>query len=385
MPKVSKVTTPDAKPLVKTPKRRIFELDLLRGFFICVIILDHLQFWPSPLQYLTGQGRLWVSAAEGFFLISGLLIGYLRAYKGAKTPLRDLSRILLSRAAMLYLWCVIITFVGFALASLMPGDGALLPKFPTTEHITTLPIYIWNVITMNQASDWIYFLRLYAIMLAVTPMFLWLLRKGHWLVALAISVGLYAISFLFGIDDPALQWQVLFFGAALIGWKFEAIMSWLRSRPRVRLGIILGLIAVTLSTMVLSYFMVHGWKIVESTTTPLSRESYVSIRGYVDPWFSNNPMMISRLVLSFVWFAGLLALFHVLRKWLLKYAGWLLLTFGQGSLTAYCLQAIALIPIVTLVPFSESNYWLNGLIGIVTILFIYILMRIPLVQKILPR
>ena len=381
MPKVNKVTTPHAKP----PKRRIFELDLLRGFFICVIILDHLQFWPSPLQYLTGQGRLWVSAAEGFFLISGLLIGYLRAYKGAKTPLRDLTKILLSRAAMLYIWCVIITFIAFALASLMPGGGALLPKFPAVEHITSLPVYIWNVLIMNQASDWIYFLRLYAIMLAVTPVFLWLLRKGYWLVALGASVGIYAASLLFELSDPTLQWQVLFFGAALIGWKFEAIMGWLRIRPRVRLGIIVGLIAVTLSTMVLSYFMVHGWKIVESTVTPITRESYVSIRGHVDPWFSNNPMMVSRLALSYVWFGGLLALFHILRKWLMKYAGWLLLTFGQGSLTAYCLQAIVLIPIVTFVPFSEANYWLNGIIGIVVILFIYALMRIPLVQKILPR
>src|SRR3989339_456486 len=91
-------------------KRRIHELDLLRGFFILVIIIDHLQFWPSPLTFLTGEGRLWVSAAEGFFLISGLLIGYIRGYKGRNQPLTSISKKLAYRAFMLYAWGVGITF-----------------------------------------------------------------------------------------------------------------------------------------------------------------------------------------------------------------------------------------------------------------------------------
>ena len=368
-----------------TPKRRIFELDLLRGFFICVIILDHLQFWLSPLQYLTGQGRLWVSAAEGFFLISGLLIGYLRAYKGASLPLSTISKGLLKRAGLLYLWCVIISLIVFALSALMPGDNKLLPKFPEVEHTTSLFVYLWNVLTMSLASDWIYFLRMYAFMLAATPLFLWLIRRGQWLIALLVSVSVYTGGVILLPEEPALQWQVLFFGAALIGWKFESILGWLRARPNMRKGLITSLIAVTLASMVLSYFMVHGWKVVEAPNALINRESYISIRGYVDPWFSNNPMAVSRVALAFVWFAGLLALFHLLRPWLLRFAGWLLMPFGQASLTAYCLQAVVLVPIVTFVPYDQMNYWFNGLIGVLTILLIAGLIRLPLIQRILPR
>ncbi len=367
-----------------TPKRRIFELDLLRGFFICVIVLDHLQFWPSPLQYLTGQGRLWVSAAEGFFMISGLLIGYLRVYKGMKLPLRDLTKLLLRRAFMLYVWGVLITFIVVALASLMPGNGALLPKYPNAEQVSSLGMYIWNVVTTTFSSDWIYFLRLYAIMLAITPLFIWLIRIGKWWLAAAISAGLYIFSLVSGHDEAALQWQVLFFGAGLIGWKLEAILTWLRKRPKVRSAVIISLITVTLSTMVLSYFMVHGWKLVETPHALITREAYVSVRAQVDPWFSNNPMVPSRIALAFVWFAGLLALFHTIRPWLLRFAGWLLLPFGQGSLTAYCLQAVILVPIVSFIPLT-ANYWLNGLIGILVILLLAGLMRLPIVQRVLPR
>ena len=366
-----------------TAKRRIYELDLLRGFFICVIILDHLQFWPSPLQYFTGQGRLWVSAAEGFFLISGLLIGYLRAYKGASTPLKTLSQGLWKRAFTLYLWCVIITLVVTALAIALP-HSPLMPKSPSTEDTSALLTYLFHTLTMNHASDWIYFLRLYAIMLAVTPLFLYLIRRGLWLVAALISLSAYAASVMMNTGEIALQWQILFFGAALIGWKLETLLGWLRARPRVRLSVIVSLIGITLSTMVLSYFMVHGWSYVESPDARLSRESYVSIRSNVDPLFSNTPLAPLRILLAFIWFGGLLALFHVIRPWLLRFGGWLLLPFGQGSLTAYCLQAIVLSFAVTLIPLTES-YWLNGLVGVLVILFIAGLMRLKIVQKVLPR
>lgn len=366
------------------PSRRIIELDLLRGFFIIVIILDHLQFWPSPWQYITGEGRLWVSAAEGFFIISGLLIGYLRAYKGKHTPLKVLSKKLLERAGLLWLWCVIITLIVLGLSLVLPGNTSLLPKLPDANVLASPLLLLWNVITMHYASDWIYFLRLYAIMLALTPVFLWLIRKKHALLALLLSLGAYLISLAFGLEEAALQWQVLFFGAAFIGWKLEEILSWFRARPKLRMATLLSLIVFTLATMVLSYFMVHGWSYVESSTTAISREAYVSIRSHVDPVFSNNPLVPARIALSFIWFFGLLSLFHLLRGPINRFLGWLLLTFGQASLTAYCLQAILLVFVTKFVQLNGDSY-VNGLVGAAVVLVVWALMKIPLVRKILPQ
>ncbi len=365
-------------------KRRIIELDLLRGFFICVIILDHLQFWPSPFQYLTGQGRLWVSAAEGFFLISGLLIGYLRAYKGAKTPLNVLSKHLLARAGMLYVWGVAVTFIVVALSAVLPGDGSLLPRLPEVQQVTSLPIYVWNVISTTFQSDWIYFLRLYAIMLAFTPVFLWLIRRGKWWLAAVISLSLYSADLLLSINEAALQWQILFFGSALLGWKLETILDWLRKRPKLRRVALVVFSTFMLGTFTLSYFMVHGWSYVENPATSLSRETYVSVRSYVDPLFSNNPLVPLRILLSYAWFIGLLAIFHVLRQWLLKYMGWMLLTFGQSSLTGYILQALLLPFIVSYINLGGS-FWLNGLFSLGLLIAFTIIMRLGIIKKIIPR
>lgn len=364
--------------------RRIIELDLLRGFFVIIIILDHLQFWPSPWQYMTGEGRLWASAAEGFFIISGLLIGYLRAYKEQHKPLKEISYKLLKRAGMLWLWCIVITAVVVALSVVLPGNNSLLPKLPEASVLGQPASFLWNIVTMNYTSDWIYFLRLYAIMLALTPVFLWLIRRNHALTAAAISLGAYLLSLSMGFNEATLQWQVLFFGAALLGWKLESILLWLRRKPRLRNNVLYAGIIFTATSMAVSYFMVHGWSYVESPGSQITLDSYLAIKSYLDPFFSNDPLMPARILLSFTWFFGLLSLLHITRSFINRYLGWLLLTFGTASLTAYCLQAVVLVFVVKYL-LLNGDFFINGLAGVAVILLIWLLMKIPLVKKLLPQ
>lgn len=364
--------------------RRIHELDLLRGFFMIIIILDHLQFWPSPWQYMTGQGRLWASAAEGFFLISGFLIGYLKAYKERHVNLTAQTKKLLKRAAMLWVWCVGITFLIVSITILLPEHGNLLPKLPDAEQVVAFPTYIWNVVSAHYANDWIYFLRLYAIMLAVTPAFLWCIRHKKWWLFATTSLLAYIGSLVFKWDEGGLQWQILFFGAAFVGWKFESITGWLRKNRLWYKRLQWTLATIALATIALSYTVVHGWTYVESPQAQLDYNSYISIRSYVDPLFSNNPLVPLRIAIAFLWFSGLLALFHLARNTIERWFGWVLFEFGQSSLTAYCLQAIFMGFVVTYAN-GYNNFWLNGLVGLMTIVGFWALMKVPLIRRILPR
>ena len=363
---------------------RIDELDLLRGFFILVILIDHFQRWPSPFTYITGEGRLWVSAAEGFFIISGLLIGYLRGYKQRNVPLKDLSKKLASRAGMLYLWAVGITFFVVSLTVLLPIDPNLLPRVADVDQTASLWTYLVNVFTLGFATDWIYFLRLYAIMLLVTPLVIWMLRKGWIWYVLALSVGIYGLSFTLDTPEGAMQWQILFFVPALIGYKLESLIRWLRDHSRARKAIVAGSITVTLATMILSYFWVLGWNYVEAPDSSFSRETYVATRSWLDPWFTKAPLSIGRVLLAFVWFVGLAAIFHLALPFIKRWFGWLLDTFGKASLSAYCLQAIVFIFIQLIIPVS-TNWWINAFTTCVAVLTIWGLLKIPGVQRLLPR
>lgn len=64
-------------------KKRIIAFDTMRGLFMATIIIDHLgtAFGISLFIFLTGGGGLPVSAAEGFFLLSGFMVGFVYAPK----------------------------------------------------------------------------------------------------------------------------------------------------------------------------------------------------------------------------------------------------------------------------------------------------------------
>jgi len=55
--------------------RRDMRLDLLRGFCVVVMVADHIGGEQSWLYIMTGGNRFFTSAAEGFVLISGIVMG----------------------------------------------------------------------------------------------------------------------------------------------------------------------------------------------------------------------------------------------------------------------------------------------------------------------
>ena len=95
---------------------RIVSLDLMRGWFLVIIILDHLTYFPNGLTFLTGDSRLAVSAAEGFFIISGLVLGIVRGAKLRRQPLAAATRLLWKRAGTLYLTSIIVTMLSLLIS-----------------------------------------------------------------------------------------------------------------------------------------------------------------------------------------------------------------------------------------------------------------------------
>lgn len=363
----------------QTRTRRIIEFDLLRGFFIVVITLDHLAYWPSPLAFFSGKGWLWVSAAEGFFLISGFLIGYIRAYKGRNKPLWPMTKGLWRRAVKLYLWGVGITLFLLAITALVPSTNVnTLPDLPADD--TTILGTVVNVLLMRTFHAWIFFLRMYTVMLLVTPLFLWLVRIGKLWLAVTLSVIIYLISLFFEAPEATVQWQLLFFCSAALGYLFTPIRNWMGENLKWRQTTIIGLLTVSAITMLLSAIAIHG----EGLMTAIGMRDFQQWLNFVGGHlFSNFHMQPGRMILAFIWFGGFLALFHVLRDPIMKYLGWLLVPFGKYSLTAYCLQAIIL-PFIVIATQVSGPIW-NMFVGLATLMIMWLLMRSKLVLKIMPQ
>ncbi len=348
----------------KVSSSRVVALDYLRGFFISVIIIDHLWRWPNLFQYATGRGELWVSAAEGFILISGLLVGYVHGYKKRLKPLAPLSWKLVKRGLMLYAWMWITTIPLVAITWNWAPKGGM----------AYIPVQVgnWNELVkmmfeFNYAHSLTHFLYLYALYLIVSPVVIWLLRKGKWWIVLGVSI----LTYIYGLQHEVewLQWQILFFAAATLGYHFDHIMARFRSlSPAIRRSIRIGSIVTLLGTFIYSL----------SVILP-------QVPGvYTDPIFTRRPLSWPTVPMAMLWFAGLLSLFTYLLPFLKKWGRWLL-TFGERSLTAYILHIIPLVIVQVLLPPTNGKFWLNSLLAIICVATTWALLKIPGINHVVPR
>src|SRR5215468_4661927 len=86
-------------------------LDLLRGALICMVVVEHVGWRPSLFEIVTHRGRLFASAAEGFLIISGVLVGRVRGAQARAGHLALATERLLRRAAILALYTTAITLI----------------------------------------------------------------------------------------------------------------------------------------------------------------------------------------------------------------------------------------------------------------------------------
>jgi hypothetical protein len=343
---------------------RILALDYLRGFFIVVIIIDHIWRWPNLLQFISGRGELWASAAEGFVIISGLLVGYVRGYKNRNQPLRTVSGKLIRRGLMLYLWMLITTF-GLVAASWFISFKGSIANIPIER-------FDWNqliadVLNLTYVHTLTHFLYLYAIFLVLAPLVVWGLRRGKWPLVAVVSIAIWVLGIHFSIEW--MQWQILFFVPAIVGYYLDAIFDrYYRLQLRTRRTIRYSSIIATLATAAISMGYVFA----------------AAPGQYDNILFSPDMVTLPIIVTAFVWFAGLLSLTQLLLPKLRKWLGWLLPVFGERSLTGYILHVIPLLLCQFL--FADSlNIWVNTAITIACIMGAWALLKIPGINRVVPR
>lgn len=220
-----------AEALATTPARlkRDITIDILRGFFLFVIIVDHLGSFPSIFEPITGGGRLLVSAAEGFFFLSGLLVGRLRGNDVRNGRVRKANMWLIHRATVLYIVSIILT-LGFTLIARQ------LHYSPRVTLGVSHASWVWTTLralTLQYSFGLSDMLPLYALYLLISIGVLYLLGKGRWRLVLTLSAGIWFLSYFapgtlrpVGTYFSATSWQLLFFGGMVLGFHNDAVQEW---------------------------------------------------------------------------------------------------------------------------------------------------------------
>lgn len=352
---------------IQKTKSRLETLDQLRGFFIIVIIVDHLSRWPSLLGIFTGKALLWVTAAEGFVSISGLLVGYIRGYKNRDLPFKEVSVKLLKRAGLLYTWSLIASVFYITILWYVPLIGGSPSPPIATGNWGEL---LFKLITLQYTFVWVHFLTLYALFLAASPFAIWLFRQNKaWLVGV-ISLALLALGWI--TQSEPLQWQFLFFIPSIVGFYLEPIMNWWKKLTKKTAVIIMTTaISLTLATIVISIIFTFY------------AQNFQAFASSINALFAKDSISLLRAGMAFLWFTGFIFIFYLGRAFITKALNWLLIPIGTHSLTAYILHGLALCTI-SFFTVAGSNMFNNTLLGLAAILIVWTLLKIPFVRKVVP-
>jgi hypothetical protein len=265
----------------------------------------------------------------------------------------------------------------------MNNSGLKVDIAPPTTNIFEL---LWRTVTLQYFYGWADYLRLYAIFMLVSPLALWLLRRGKWYILLAANL-LFWLLFPVGkeVSDytqelmQPLTWQLIFFGGMTIGFYWNQITQWWRDRSsRQRMAIqwsILGLATLSLIANILITFGSTCFNL-HAIAPDLEYNLYVA-------FFDKERLPFMRVVLFIVWFWAAFYLFRRFQACIVRTLGWLLLPFGMNSLYVYTVHAF-LIFFVHLW-FVSTNIFANFIISIGIVGLIRIMIYYKFLMKIIPR
>lgn len=368
--------------IIEIPKKvpRIIALDLLRGYFLLVILINHLNRFPGLFDIFSGREQLWTSAAEGFFLISGMLVGIVRGREVKSGKFSLALKKAWHKGLYLYVWAVILTIV-FTIVGTHALNHPALKGGIIPIHLGNAGHVIWNTLTLHYIYGWTDFLRFFAVYMMFAPLILFLLYKRLGAIVAVIAVGLYAKN---GWNQ-FLIWQLYFCLGTIVGFYWQQIEVWLckfpaniRTISRRSLYILaLGVLATNLA-IVFAYSALNGH--YGSGAGELS--NITNWLGHLNAssstWFNRHNFSLSygagRILISFLWFSALYIFVRRHEKLFIKYLGWLFIPIGIRPLRVFIFEGI-LVFITDITLPVKTSFVVNVVINALSITIVWLVAR----------
>lgn len=353
-------------------RQRIVALDIMRGFFLFMIIVNHLYFFPSVFELLTGRGELWVSAAEGFFLISGMLVGYIYTRKMRENTRAAVGK-MFRRVGLLYFWAIALTTIALLWVHLDPGH-------PTKEGIWWQPNileYIYKVVTLQYNYGWSDFLQYYVLFMLFAPLAVWLCVHGKaWLVLVA-SVSIW----LFRGQNFDMAWQLLFMCGVVLGYYLPRIEGWWQARSREGKRQIAWAIYLPAGlTLLASIVVIHGPGFITllGSHAPAWLTSLhpqlMDWRGASGPATDKWSLAPARLVLIALWFSALYLLVRTNERRIDRLSFSFFRRIGEVSLLVYGIHSLVVLGVHMYLP-ADFGFIGNTLITAIILAVFYYIVR----------
>lgn len=363
-------------PYVPEPDGRDLRIDLLRGFCVVAMIVDHIA-GPSVLYAVTGGNRFYTSAAEGFIFISGLVMGLVYHRGVVRDGLGPTLLRAMERGVTLYLVTITLTFI------FVPLSEALELPWAQGVDFGNPAAFVVSVLTLHRTYYLVDIPLLYAFLLIVAPAAMTMMSQGRTDVMLGASWLLWGAYQFFPehADAPWLiagnylfyfsAWQVFFFTGLALGWHHETLTRRLANFPR-RTALLLS--SAGFAALVALY-RVQGQL---HRLWPDDPDRVLGVQLLLtEVAFAKGDVRPGRIVASVVVFGFFYLL--VTQAWgpIRRGLGWFLLPLGSSALYAYAAHVIIAVPVgFTLAQVTlPGPRWSAAVVQIAVLLLIWQLIR----------
>ncbi len=301
-------------------------IDFIRGIAVIAMVVQHVG-GLSFLSFAFGAGAFYVSAAEVFVFLSGLVTARAALRTSERYGTRTAAMRLLKRAGRLYVLTIVLTLLAVPVSESVP-----------LSWVQGLPLgnpmqLIVNVLTLHQTGYVVDIPLMYTLLVAFAALVVPLLHTGHPRLVLVASFGLWLAYQL--IPDqanlpwsiagnslfPFSAWQLLFCVGLSVGHHWDSVRAGARSFARRQLLYVTGL---TTLGFVLLFLVDRALRLI-----PYEVDGLLFAKGHLG---------VGRIVATFALLSfGFLFIGPAWTR-LERTVGWFVLPLGRNSLRCYVLH-----------------------------------------------
>jgi hypothetical protein len=353
-------------PIVTT--QRDLRLDLFRGIALWLIFLDHIP--SNVVSWITIRNYGFSDATEIFIFISGYTAAFVYGKVMLDRGFMISSARILRRAWQIYvahiflfaIYMAEISYVARSFDNPLFAEEMNILDFLKQPDVTIIQALLLKFKPVNMDV-----LPLYIVLMVMFPPILWLLQRGP-TIALAVSAGVYAIAWKFGLNLPAYPQGVWLFNP--FAWQLLFVFgAWCALGGAERLTVVLNsrvTIGIAIAYLLVAFYVTLSWSLPAVMSPRLTQ------------WLEDVIYPIDKTNLDVLRFAHFLALavvtvWFIPRTWPPLNSRWLhpAILCGQHSLEIFCLGVfLSFAGHFALVEIS-SAIWMQiviSIVGIVTMI-----------------
>lgn len=379
---------------------RDLRVDYMRGFAMLLLIIVHLNML-SFYNYIAWERVGVVTGAEGFIVLSGVVLGLLYRSKLKTISFSATMTQQFNRAFLMYKVSIVVIIL-VALLSYVPFidasyvmtfqnyEGKVYYLYPDIGQFREYyELIMAKLLLLKFGPHQFQILGLYLVLIFFSPFMLWLLLKERYQLLLALSWILYFVGTGYNIiltgaqfeyAFPVLTWQILFVHGVVMGYYRNEIWNFFHTK--------LGAVAFAFTMLLFLGFLFFTYN---NPIAQLSSSLQLSIIEpevfkalYVD-FFQKNSLGIGRVLNTFVFLLVFYALLSYLWVPIAKVTGWFFVPIGQSSLYVFIIHIFLIMLITNITLLGGDNIWLNTLGQTLILLLTWLMVQFKVGFSFIPR